>query len=196
MADAQNSPLFTADKVMLRRKILTIAGMKFHFYDESQNIIGFSALKAFRLKEEITVWTDETRGEELFQIRARHVIDFAATYDIYDGAGQWLGALRRRGMKSFLRDEWAFLDEHDNELGKIQEDNMAMAMVRRFLISLIPQTFSTDVGGRSPVKYRQRFNIFVQKLDIEFSPDAGAVVDRRVALAAGLLLTAIEGRQN
>ena len=43
---------------------------------------------------------------ELLSIQARQIIDFSAAYDVYDGStGSKVGALKRKGMKSILRDE-------------------------------------------------------------------------------------------
>jgi len=190
------SNLYQLDHITLRRKVFTFAGAKFHFYDPAQNVVGFSALKAFKLKEDIRIFADEGQTQELLSIKARSIMDFGATYDVVDSRnGQPVGALRRKGLKSILRDEWLFLAPGDIEIGMIQEDNMAMALVRRFLTNLVPQSFTTSVNGQCPVMYKQRFNPFVQRIDILFAPNANQLLDRRLAIAAVVLLSAIEGRQ-
>ena len=44
-------------------------------------------------------------------------------------------------------------------------------------------------------EYRQRFNPFILKLDVDFSADGDGRLDKRLGIAAGVLLSAIEGRQ-
>jgi len=124
------------------------------------------------------------------------VLDISATYDVADtNTGQNVGALRRKGLKSVVQDEWAVLDTGDNEVGTIKEDSTMMALLRRFLSNLIPQTFHIRMGGQDAGVIKQRFNPFVLQHDVDLRADAGKRFDRRLALAAVVLLLAIEGRQ-
>ena len=72
---------------------------------------------------------------------------------------------------------------------------MILAMLRRFLTSLIPQTFQADIEGHPVATYSQQFNPFVLKLNLDFSSDTNGLLDPRMGIAAGILLCAIEGRQ-
>ena len=146
------------DRYLIRRKVLTILGAKFHVYDGHGKLIGFSKQKAFKLKEDIRFYADETMSEEKMLIRARQIVDFAAAYDVVDSQnGQKLGACRRRGWKSILRDSWEILDENDNLIAKVQEDSMLMATLRRFLSALIPQHYQiTDNAGAKQADLRVR----------------------------------------
>ncbi len=179
----------------IRRKVLTLVGAKFHIYNADGKLIGFSKQKAFKLKEDIRVYADESMSRELMSIRARQLIDFGAAYDVIDSVGgEKIGALRRSGFTSLLRDQWLVLDEHDQQIGIIQEDNALLALVRRFVTNLIPQGYSLrDASGRELATMRQHFNPFVQKLTVVVEEDDS--IDPHLVLAAGILLVAIEGRQ-
>lgn len=176
----------------IRRKVLKIFGSSFHVYD-GENIVAFCKQKAFKLREDIRLFTDESLGQELLWIRARQVIDFAANYDVVDsGTQKKVGALRRRGFASILRDSWEVLDLDDKPIGKVEEDSMGMALVRRFLVNIIPQSFHlTGPGGTALLK--QRFNPFVYSLEVTTPESIG--IDRRLVFAAAVLIAAIEGRQ-
>ncbi|MEM7166401.1 MAG: hypothetical protein AAF581_13115 [Planctomycetota bacterium] len=188
---------FEHRQYLIRRKVLTILGAKFHIYDSDGNVVLFSKQKAFKLKEDIRVYTDDTMAEERLMIRARSIIDFSAAYDVVDSVSQRkIGALRRQGMKSFVRDSWQILDADDNLIAPLEEDSTAMALVRRFLANLIPQKFHVDVGGKPAVRYAQRFNPFIFKMDVSLDSASDGVIDPLLALAAGILLVAIEGRQD
>ena len=119
-----------------------------------------------------------------------------STSDMVDApTGEHIGALRRKGLRSILKDEWLLLDPNDREIGRIEEESMLMALIRRFITALIPQTYNGFIGDRSAVVFRQNFNPFVMKLTTDFSPDTGNLLDRRLGIAAGVLLCAIEGKQ-
>lgn len=181
---------------LVRRKIFAFLSPAFHVYDPAGNVVFYSKMKAFKLKEDIRVYGSEEMTEEVLTIRARRILDFSATYDVVDTAsGTTVGALRRKGMASMLRDEWVFLGPGDVELGTIREDSILMAMLRRFLSNLIPQNFDGTIGGRKVCEFRQNFNPFVSKITLDFSPDTAGALDRRLGIAAAVLLLAVEGRQ-
>ena len=185
----------TGTEFTIRRKVFTFLGGKFHIYDANEKLIGFCKQKAFKLKEDIRLFTDESMSEERLVITARKVIDFSAAYDVVDSRkDQKLGALQRKGFKSFLRDEWVVLDENDGEIGTIQEDSMLKALIRRFLFKFLPQSFHLrDVNGNELSEFRTHFNPFVHRMTVTVFPDT--TINPYLILAAGLLLVAIEGRQ-
>lgn len=94
-----------------------------------------------------------------------------------------------------LRDEWVIMDTADNDVGMIQEDNLGLALLRRFLTNLVPQTFHGEIGASQVFKFKQHFNPFVQKITLDFTPDVTKKLDRRIGIAAAILMSAIEGRQ-
>ncbi|WP_194858252.1 hypothetical protein [Myxococcus sp. AB056] len=187
---------FGQARYMIRRKFFKLFGDAFHIYDEAGNLAFYSKLKAFKLKEDIRIYTDEEMREELLTIKARGILDFGMTYDVTDATtGERVGALRRKGLRSILRDQWLVLDANDQEVGKIEEDSMMLALVRRFLTALIPQSFTGTIGLNQVLAFHQRFNPFIQKIDLDFSMDTDRQLDRRFGIAAAVLMCAIEGRQ-
>ncbi|QQL44761.1 hypothetical protein [Sulfuriroseicoccus oceanibius] len=188
---------FGGQNYLIRRKVFKIFGAAFHIYDAHGQLAFYSKQKAFKLKEDLRIYTDEQMTTEVLTIKARNVIDFGATYDVVDPQSQQMvGSLRRRGMKSILRDEWLILDANEREIGSIKEDSVALALVRRFLTNLVPQAFSGTVGGHAVCRFSQNFNPFVSKIQLDYSMDSQDLLDRRLGIAAAVLLGAIEGRQN
>jgi hypothetical protein len=187
---------FNHDTFHIRKHILTFAGAKLEIFDAQGQVIFFSKMKAFKLKEDIRIFSGEDMQEEFISIHARSALDFSATYDVLDSkTGEKIGALRRHGMKSMLKDEWSILNTNDTQVGKIQEDNILLAILRRF-IGLIPQSFKVEMNGTQVAQFKQNFNPFVVKLNLDFSMDRSQTLDRRLGLAAGILLCVIEGKQD
>jgi uncharacterized protein YxjI len=181
---------------VIRRKVFKLFGGAFHIYDEAGGLVFYSKMKAFKLKEDLRVFTDESMREEVLTIKARQILDISATYDVTDPTtGQKLGALQRKGLKSMLRDEWVVLDGRERQVGLIQEDSLMLALVRRLLSNLVPQTFTGTMGSEPVLSFRQHFNPFVQRISLDFSMDREGKLDRRMGIAAAVLLCAIEGRQ-
>ncbi|MFP4502804.1 MAG: hypothetical protein ACLFTT_17565 [Candidatus Hydrogenedentota bacterium] len=185
-----------SESYLIRRKVLKFVGGAFHVYDAQGNLIAYSRQKAFKLKEDIRLFTDESMETELLRINARAVIDFSAAYDVYDSTtGECIGGLRRHGFKSLLRDAWALFDAEENQLGTIAEDNMTLALVRRFITNVVPQRFTAKIGDTPVCDFTQNFNPFVRKLQVTYRPESAGIFDRRLGMAAGVLLVAIEGAQ-
>jgi uncharacterized protein YxjI len=188
---------FQYDRYMIRKKLLKLFGGAFHIYNPAGEVVFYTRLKAFRLKEDLRVYASEAMTKELLTIKARQVLDFGATYDVSDPeTGELVGGLRRKGLRSTVRDEWRLLDPSGNEIGLIQEDSISLALLRRFATSLIPQTFTGAVSGVEVLSFRRHFNPFVLRMDMDFSGDAQGLLDRRLGIAAGILIGAIEGRQS
>ena len=187
---------FSDNQYMIRRKILTILGAKFHVYNTAGELILFSKQKAFKLKEDIRVFADESMSAERLVIKARQIVDFSAAYDVVDqDENRKIGALRRKGWKSLVRDSWEFLGEDDQPIAVLAEDSMLMSLLRRFLSNLIPQTYHVRQNEKTLITYKQNFNPFVLKIRVSIDPDSREIIDPRLVLAGGILLAAIEGRQ-
>lgn len=185
----------------IRRKVLTIFGAKFHVYDESGGVVAFCHQKAFKLREDIRLYTDESRSETLLVLRARSVIDFGVTFDVQLPSGESLGSMRRKGMKSsFVRDEWLVFDAEGRQVAVLSEQGGFAPFARRFIdyaSLLFPQRYAMvrSADGAELSKYRQHFNPFVYRLGISPLME-DEHLDDLLILASGCLIAAIEGRQN
>ena len=186
------SELFNMDRYYIQTKFWRIFGGAFWFKDLNDQVIAYSKQKRFKLKEDIVLYSDETCAQPLLSIKARSVIDFGATYDIVDmRTGENLGAARRKGLKSIIKDTWKILDVNGNEYAEFVEDSNAI--LRRF-VSLIPAKYHFSIQGQHDIMMNQRFNPFIKKTDVLIPQ--GHPLDRRVIAAVALLSSAIEGRQN
>jgi hypothetical protein len=194
---ASKNSCFTHSQYLIRRKIFKFLGAAFHIYDSSGTLVFYSKQKAFKLKEDIRIYTGEDMQKEVLTIQARNILDVAATYDVHDPAtNAKVGALKRKGLKSIIQDEWAILDQNDQEIGFVKEDSLLLALIRRFIINLIPQTYHGEVRGAKVCTFKQNFNPFVIKINLDYSLDTQGLLDRRLGIAAAVLLCAIEGKQD
>ena len=189
------SVAITGNTFLIQKKLLKLIGSDFRIFDEHNKEVLFAHLKAFKLKEDITLYTDESKSTAVINIKARSIIDFSSAYDFYDVAtGNKIGAAKRKGFKSILRDEWILMGpDSDNEVGMIQEDSMLMAILRRFVTNLIPQKFQVTMSNEQVASYQNNFNPFISKVTIRISnPEK---YNPLFAISMGVLLCAIEGKQ-
>lgn len=188
------------ERYTIRRKVFSVLGAKFHVYDEHNSIVAFCQQKAFKLREDIRLYTDESRSEELLVLKARQVIDFGVTLDVTLPSGDSLGSLRRKGMKSsFVRDEWMVFDAGGRQVAALRELGGFSAFARRYIDNasiFLPQRYSLirSGDGAEIAQFRQHFNLFVYRLGVSFIRE-DEHLDELLVLAMGCLIAAIEGRE-
>jgi hypothetical protein len=187
---------FQYNQYVLRKQVLALTGIV-RIYNPQDQLVLFSQQKIFKLKEDIRVYADETKNRELLNIQARQIIDFSAYYDVIDSQySTKVGGLRRKGLRSIVQDEWEVFDQQDKPLGILKEDSLKQALLRRFLLGiLVPQNYDLNIGIERVADYKQRLQLFRYVLDIDFQMDTGEKLDRRLGIAAAILLATIEGRQ-
>ena len=200
MSSEDHGVRFAHPRYTIRSKFFRLFGGAYHIYDDRGHLVLYSDMKRFRLKEDIRLYDDESKRNELLRISTQSIFDISGAYDVHDSiSGERVGTLKRAGLSStFLRDRWAVHGADGAEIGEIVEDSTIKALVRRYIDAvafLLPQHYHAEVGGRTAVVFSQRFNPVIFKLDVDFSGDPDGSFDRRLALAAGVLFSAVEGRQ-
>ena len=198
--DGSTDPRFGHRNYVITRKFAQLFGATFYLYDGNENLVLWASQKAFKLKEDFRIYSDESKTQELLRVAARSILDFSSAYDVYDSqTNQKLGAFKRQGLKSsFVQDTWTMMDAQDREIGMCQEDSALFGVIRRFIeyaSLLMPQRYDVTLGGQNVATFQQGRNPFSSRMEIDFSADASGAFDRRLALALAMLLEAIEGKQ-
>ncbi len=87
----------------IRFKILTLVP-QLYVSDGAGQPFAYIRSRLFALKEDITVFADDTMAVPHYKINADRIIDFNASYSISEAAtGHVLGSVRRRGARSLWR---------------------------------------------------------------------------------------------
>ena len=191
------NPIFQFPTYLLKRQAIALTG-KFRVYDPAGRLVMFSEQKMFRLREDIRVYDSEDKSREVLSIKARQIMDFSAAYDVVDTEmNQKVGVLRRKGVRSILRDEWEVLDANDRIIGQLFEDSIPLALLRRLVLGTwLPQNYDMTAGDMRVADLKQNFNLFRYELNLDFSMDPTNRIDPRVGIPAGILLAAVEGKQD
>ena len=193
VATKEINPAFRHRQYIFRRKVFKLFGGAFHVYDENGDVLFYSKQKAFKLREDFRVYSDESRTQELLTIKTPQILDFGATYDVQDASTcEDVGALRRKGLKSIIKDEWVIISKEGQEIGILKETSLITALLSR-CINLIPQTYTILANDREVAEIKQHFNPFVLKYTMTIM-DASSI-DPRLLVASGILLAGIERRQ-
>jgi hypothetical protein len=191
--------LFQHDQFEAQRQVFKLLGAAFRLKTPDGRLLAYSRQAAFKLREDIRVYADESEAVELLRIVADRVIDFGAAYKVFDSqSGELIGSLRRKGWASLLRDSWELLDAEGNLRGRVVEDSGLKALLRRFIelaSVLLPQTFLIEVDGEVVATMRQNFLGIPPRYTIDLGLDRDGRLPRPLAVATVILLLAVEGRQ-
>ena len=162
--------------------------------------LAFVRQKRLAVREDIRFYADDEERDELFRLKARSITEFRGRYDVLDPAGDRIGVLQKVFGASLFRSTWRLYDAGDREIGIARERSLPVALLRRAIDAvpygdMIPILFhftitldSREVGGlRRPIGLRDRY-----VLDLHGDPDRR--LDRRVAVALGVALDALQSR--
>ena len=103
-------------------KLLAIAS-QIYIRNASGSLLAYVKQKLFKLREDINVFADENQTQHLFNIKADRVLDFSAKYNFTDARGNFIGSIKRRGMRSIFKASYEIYDPSDVQVMKINEEN-------------------------------------------------------------------------
>jgi uncharacterized protein YxjI len=163
--------------------------------------VAFVRQKRLAFKEDIRFFRREDEAEELFRIKARRMIDVGGRYDVVDAAGAPIGVLEHHFRKSLLRSTWRILAPGDEELAVAQERNQVLAILRRIIDFVpygewvpIPYDFVLREGERELGHFTRKFLAVRDVYTLDLSGDTEKRLDRRLAIALGIGLDALQNR--
>ena len=160
--------------------------------DGSENgLLAFAQQKRMAFKEQVTLYTDDTRTTPVLGFKARQVMDLGATYDVVDANGAPIGLFRKNWKESLLRSTWHLEQPgHGEMIGR--ETNMVVAVLRRFVESLswLPYHFEFVLGDRPAFSVVKKWGLRDRYLVTIHDPQ----LDRRLVTAMAVALDALQAR--
>ena len=91
--------------------------------DATGRSVGFVHQKALKLREQIEVFADESRGRLMYTIQADNILDFSGRYRFKGAMGTDFGCIRRHGIVSLWKAHYTIEDPSGRELFTIREAN-------------------------------------------------------------------------
>lgn len=91
--------------------------------DVTGQSVGFVHQKALKLREQIEVFSDESRGRLMYTIQADNILDFSGRYRFRGAMGTDFGCVRRHGLVSMWKAHYTIEDPSGRELFTIRESN-------------------------------------------------------------------------
>ena len=192
-SDWQTAHLFTIDQL-----IRPMANL-YRISADGQPV-AFVRQKKLAIKEDIRFYADEGQTDELFRIKARALMEFGGRYDVTTPAGERVGVLGKVFGKSLFRSTWSIMNAEEQEVAVAKERSVSVAFLRRLIDVVpygdfvpIPFHFTIDANGSHLGDLNRRIG-YRDTYDLDLSGDPDRTIDRRLAIALGVALDALQSR--
>jgi uncharacterized protein YxjI len=154
-------------------------------------LLAFAQQKRMAFREQVTLYSDDTKQRPVLGFKARQVIDLGATYDVTDANGAPVGLFRKNFGQSLLRTTWIV---EQPGLGAVigQETSMLVAVLRRFVDSLswLPYHFDFTLDGQPAFSVVKKWGLRDRYVVSITDPR----LDRRLVIAMAVGLDALQSR--
>src|SRR5436309_158900 len=150
-------------------------------------------------KRHVTFYRDQTkRGKLLEVLQDRKWQPITATFTVRDAAGRPLALLRKNYLFNLVRKRWYVNAPNGTTLYMAKEDSIILSLLRRLLgplFGLLRTNFVIVRGDSDDVvgEFNRKFTI-LDRYVLDLKADRNRLLDRRVALALGVMLDTGERR--
>lgn len=157
-------------------------------------IVGISLSK----KRHVSFYTSQDRTARVLEVLQDQKVHFVTvTYTVRDAEGVVLARLRKNYLYNLIRRKWEVLHPDGSVAWLAREDSIILSLVRRFvpLMSLIRTNFVFQPadGERVIGEFRRKMTI-LDRYVLDLGADRARTIDRRVAVALGVMLDTGERR--
>jgi hypothetical protein len=146
-------------------------------------------------KRHIHFYRDDSKNELLLEVLQDQKLAFLThTYTVNEPGGRTLARLSKNLLTDIFRKQWNVWAPDGRRVWEATEDSVILALVRRFLTRLVPLCFIFRLpGGQVVGEFNRKFTI-LDRYVLDLSLDVDRTLDRRVAVAMGVMLDTGERR--
>jgi hypothetical protein len=153
-------------------------------------------------KRHIDFYADESRTDLLLKVLQDKKYHFiVATYTVLTPAGELLGRMKKNYLYNVFRKKWDVFGPTGDKILIAREDSLILSLLRRFLgpffgflrTNFVLLTPGTDGQERIRGEFNRKFTLF-DRYVLDVSRDRPRTIDRRLAVALGVLLDTGEHR--
>ena len=167
-------------------------------------VLAIALMVTLSKKRHITFYRDETKQEQLLQIlQDSKFYLINATFTVNDAQGQLLATLHKNHLYNLLRKRWYCYAPDGSLMLVAKEDSMLRSILRRtcsqlgalgtLLLPLLRTNFVYLRRGQAVGMFNRKLTL-LDRYVLDLRRDPSRSIDRRVALALGVMLDTAERR--
>jgi hypothetical protein len=184
--------------VTFKFNIATIAN-DFTATDANGKVVAYVRQKIFKFKEDIEIFSDETRSKVVYRIKADRWLDFSAAYSFYDAEGNVFGKIARKGWKSLWKTNYHIIDEKEKKQYELNEGNpwvrvmdslFGQIPILSFFTGYVfnPSYLMTDNKFKTIVKLKKNPSFFGRNFTVEKMGEMDSDDDDRIMLSLMMMI--------
>ena len=163
--------------IQFKFKIGTLSN-DFTATDARGKVVAYVKQKLFKLKEDISVFSDETQTKVNYKIKADRWLDWSAAYSFYDEQNVEFGKIARKGWRSIWKAEYDIIDQNESPQYKVKEENGWVKVFDSVLgeIPILgfftgyffnPSYLLSDNSGKPIVRLKKQASLFGREFELE-----------------------------
>lgn len=164
-------------------------------------VLSIAAALAISAKRHVHFYPDDSKGRQLLHVfQDKKFQPIVATYTVADGDGIVLARLAKNYLFNLFRKRWYCYNPSGQLVCVAKEDSIILSLLRRFLgtfFGLLRAHFLIFAGDGSDHRvigeFSRRFTL-LDRYVLDMSADRQRGLDRRVAIALGVMLDTGERR--
>lgn len=189
--------------LQLTFKITTFSN-DFLAFDANGNTVAYVRQKMLKIFEEVQVYSDDSRSELNYTIRANKWLDFSATYTFTNKTGMEIGRIVRKGWASLWKSHYEIMDERQQQDLVVREENPwakvfdsilgeipGLGMLTGYMFH--PSYIVTRPDGTQVVRLKKEPSFFGRKFTIDKLATFESGEEERILL--GLMMLILLERQ-
>lgn len=199
---------FDRDKFLVNQKRMSFKEKYYVYAEDGTELFYVEREFKFMGKRSIFLFDDDSKQSLVLSLEQEHYWEISRReYKLFDAAGELISAFSRNNFASLFRRGWDILDPSGKLIGKAREDSVGLAILRRIIdfipfVELLGGIIKTDfhllriddAGNEEKIgSFNRKMSLF-DKYVLDLTDDPGRLLDRRTALALGILLDTAEKR--
>jgi hypothetical protein len=188
------NPAFMFSNYVIKPQGLSIGG-KYRAYNPKNEPVLYIEQKTKWKKPFITyhVYADEKKNQEILTIQDGEFEGFGNYFEVIDAVGgEKVGGINS-DWKNWFEDAWCILNAQGAVIGLLREKSTGRAILHELTEGALPQIIYIVMDDQPMAELRQKSVLVGHHLLVDFSMDASGKLDRRLGLAAAIIVAAHQG---
>jgi uncharacterized protein YxjI len=167
--------------------------------DATGKTIAFVKQKLFKLKEDVSVFQNESKSKLLFKINADKWIDFSTAYEFTNSEGIALGKIARKGWASIWKAKYELIDQHQKLQYHIREENawikvmdgvLGQIPILNFFTGYVfnPSYLITNLDNKKVARLKKEASFFGRKFEVTKLNDMDQDDEQRIILGFMMMI--------
>jgi len=167
--------------------------------DADGKTLAYVRQKMFKLKEDIQIYSDDSRETINYSIKADKWLDFSTAYTFFDEGQKSFGKIVRKGWKSIWKTDYRIFDNSEHERYTVREENAWIKVLDSLLgeIPVLgiftgylfnPSYIVTDENGKQIIRLKKQASFFGRNFELSKIGEMGEEDDDRIMLGLMMMI--------